>query len=149
MLLFSCEKLSKTNSDENTTLASLIKESRSSSEIGNYLSCVRNYSKLIELDSLSGEFRFERGFCLAQIDSFKLSAVDFQSAAELGYNKFESYYSLAVIFTKEIPCDSLAFLYLNKALELNPESTASYDLAIELAEKIDKSDEDLKANCGL
>ena len=115
--------------ESSINLEDLEQRAKSHIKSKSYLEAVSYYSQLIEFDSGSSEYYFQRGYCLSQLEKFELAATDFQTSAEAGYREFDSYYALASIFILAKPNDSLAETYLLKILDLNPESNEVLELS--------------------
>ena len=86
---------------------------------GQYHEASMEYSKLIKIDSSNGKFLFRKGYCLTQIDSPFQALKYYIKAAESKFHEAECYYVIGTIHGIE-GRDSLAIVYLEKALALEP-----------------------------
>lgn len=85
-----------------------------------YLEASEEYGKLIKIDSFNGKFFYRKAYCLLQIDSPYEASEYYLKASSLGYRVAECYYAMGGIHNLS-GSDSLAILYLRKALSLAPD----------------------------
>lgn len=125
MILLSCGNRNDTNdqalNDLRTNANLLYKENK-------YSEAVEAYDKLIKIDSLNGQLYFRRAYSLCQINKHQNSVTDYQRSASLGYKKFDSYYSLGIIYMTILLDDSLSIMYFKKCLEIDPNSEKVKDI---------------------
>lgn len=70
--------------------------------------------KLIELDSLNGEWYYSRGYCNRRLLNFGASTKDYKNAVRLEYHISDAYYNLGV--NSFLHNDSLALSYFQQSL---------------------------------
>jgi tetratricopeptide (TPR) repeat protein len=97
-----------------------------------YVEAFNEYSLLIKYDSLNGKNYYRRAYSLTQLNRPEESISDFLKAAELGYKPCEAYYSLALMNYSIFLNDSLAIIYCEKCLKIDP----NYKKAQELLQKL-------------
>ena len=100
----------------------------------NYEEAVKEYTKLIELDTTKGRYYIRRAYSLVQLDRHIEAIPDYLKAAELNCEKFICYKSLGITYFVVLKNDSLAIKYFEKCLELDPNSVEVQRM-IELLEK--------------
>ena len=86
----------------------------------NYEEAVKEYTKLIELDTTKGRYYIRRAYSLVQLDRHIEAIPDYLKAAELNCEKFICYKSLGITYFVVLKNDSLAIKYFEKCLELDP-----------------------------
>jgi tetratricopeptide (TPR) repeat protein len=87
-----------------------------------YLEAVSAFDKAIEMDSLNGELYFRRAYSLCQVNMHERSIPDYLKSASLGFNEFDSYYSIGILYMTILHDDSIAEHYFNKCLQIDPNS---------------------------
>lgn len=100
----------------------LLLKARLNYEKDEYLQALELYSKLIEIDSSKGEFFFRKGYCLVQLDREPEAIQYYKKAAELNFNPSDCYYNIGLAYHFALNNDSLAIVYYERSLQLNPES---------------------------
>ena len=93
-----------------------------------FLSALELFEKLILIDSLNGKFHFEKGYCLAQLNSDVEAINCYLKASELNYNRFECYRSLGIIYSIKLGNKEKAKYYFEKCVEINPNNDEVKDL---------------------
>lgn len=91
-----------------------------------FVGSINLYSELVKRDSLNGEFFYRRGYSYGQLLMFDSAVLDFERSAQLGFRKFDAYYSLGIIYSHFD--DSMALYHLNNALNEDPSSQLVQDL---------------------
>lgn len=84
-----------------------------------YSEAALEYKKLLTYDSTNGKFYFRRAYSLLQIDSFTASIENYSKAAKFKFEEADCYFAIGSIYSRGSN-DSLTVLYLEKALQLNP-----------------------------
>ncbi len=87
-----------------------------------YQKALEKYNRLIELDSLNGQFYFRKAYCLVQLNRHSESVKYYLKAADLGFERFESFRSLGITYSFVIKNDKQAVIYFKKCLEIDPNS---------------------------
>ena len=86
------------------------------------LECLNN---LIEADSTNGKYYFMRGKAYMNLYSLDLSTEDYLKAASLKYREADSYFDIGL--NNMFYNDSIAIVYFNKALQLNPHDLSAIE----------------------
>jgi len=87
----------------------------------NFQKAFEEYTVLIDLDSTNGKLYFRRGYSLCQLYRHREAIPDYIKAADLNFEKADSYFSLGLIYVLSQD-DSLAAKYFQKCIEINHES---------------------------
>jgi tetratricopeptide (TPR) repeat protein len=115
---FSCQKVNNELVDNETAELKALADSSYSQN--NYVESINLYTELIEIDSTTGEYFYKRGYSYIQIDSLKLSNIDYHKSASLGYRKSDAYYNIGLNYLYELHDYPLAREYFLRALYYNP-----------------------------
>jgi tetratricopeptide (TPR) repeat protein len=95
---------------------------------GKYDESIKFIDEMINNDSTSGDLYFKKGVCHAKL-GFKAKAINsFFKAVELEYRVSDSYFNISLAYASLLN-DSLAIVYINKCLSLNPNYTIAQELA--------------------
>jgi tetratricopeptide (TPR) repeat protein len=97
-------------------------------EKDNYLLAINYFDSLIQLDSTHGEYYFKRGssYNLFYKQRAATPAIsDFLTAIKLKYRESDAYFNLGISYASNN--DSLAMLYFEKAVQLNPNDERAKD----------------------
>jgi Flp pilus assembly protein TadD len=92
-------------------------------------------NQLVPQDSLNGELLFKRGVCYMQLFRYDSAEIDFKRSINLEYRLSDSYYNLALVQLAGLK-DSLAVIYLEKALVYNPDFTEAQELLKDIKNKL-------------
>ncbi|WP_299819576.1 tetratricopeptide repeat protein [uncultured Pontibacter sp.] len=94
------------------------------------------YSKLISLDSLSGEYYYRRGVSYAHFYDFEKAIEDYSRSVELSYRVHDSYYNMGIIYYIMFMNDSKAIDCFKKALEADPNSKDAAEMLESIYQKV-------------
>ena len=93
-----------------------------------YDNALREYTSLLEVDSMRGLFLYRKAFCLAQLDQTHEAIQYYERTLQMKYREFDCYYSIGVLYAGTVENDSLAILYHEKSLAIRPESEQAISL---------------------
>lgn len=91
-------------------------------EQGRYSEAVHVYNQILAEDTLDGKPFFRRAYSLCHELRYEEAIPDYLKSASLGFEQFESLYSVGMIYLVNFGNDSLATYYLKESLELKPDS---------------------------
>ena len=127
LLLFSCKnekgKAKDVNDDRNPRVIYLKSIADSLYHRNDFISAIRYFDTLIQLDPGRGEYYYKQGYSYDMVykrPELEQSIKDYHKSIELGYKVADSYYNLGLsyMFVK----DSIAIIYFKKTLELDPKN---------------------------
>ena len=85
----------------------------------NYLEAFEAYDYLIERDSASGEYHYNRGFCYMEFHNFDLAIHDFNTSIKLAYRIADANFNISMSYISQ-QNDSMALIYMKKYNQLKP-----------------------------
>lgn len=88
---------------------------------------IKYLDTLIRIDSLNGQLFYERGYCKAQTSKYKASSIDYFQALNLNFKPSQAFYCIG-LNELGLGRDSLAILYFNRSLEIDPTNTNAKEM---------------------
>lgn len=108
--------------------SNLILKAEMAYESSDYLAASKFYSLLIQKDSTNGDFFFKKGFCYAKLGLKDEAINNFQKAVCLNFRVSDSYFNISLAYASLLN-DSLALVYINKCILLNPNDKDAKEIA--------------------
>lgn len=94
----------------------------------NYLSAFKAYNSLIERDSTSGEYYYNRGICYMEFYNFDLAINNFETAIKLGYRIADANFNISISYISQ-QNDSMALVFMNEYNQLEPNDSVGVMLS--------------------
>lgn len=118
-----------------TDSSSLVIQAALQYESDKFEEAIELYNKLIELDSTNGDFFYRKAYSLARLRRDSAAVENYLKSARLDFRRFDAYRSIGIIYAIGLNDKSKAIFYLEKCLEIDPDT-----------EEIKRLIEDLKSN---
>lgn len=140
IIYFLFNKKSSISKSQNQRKEIVLKKANHYYESNKYFEGKILFDEFIKSDTTNAEAYYRRGYCKAQIYDYNGSIIDYQKALFLKQSPFNVYFNIGCDYGA-IGKDSLAIVFFEKALELDP-------LNLKVKVEIDKCKNRLKSHKG-